>query len=74
MLALWDFPCKAPYLVVVSSPPESGEEAIAFQIKIKTLEEMGDVKNTVATPLQHLNLVVEALYSGFAHFFQTNRD
>src|SRR6476660_5649267 len=47
--------------VVVSSCAVC-EALVAFEIKKETLEEMGKVKDAVAAPLEHLDLVVEPFH------------
>ena len=39
-----------------------GEETIALKVKIKTLEESCDLENTIATPFDRFDLVVQAFY------------
>ena len=46
---------KSPHIVVLGL----GETAITLNIKIKALEESGDLKDTITAPLNRFDLVIQ---------------
>jgi hypothetical protein len=55
-MALWYLPWKSLYVVV--SANSSSKAAITFQIKVDSLEQMSQIDDSLASSLQHLELVV----------------
>ena len=41
---------------------QSGEEAIALKVKIKTLEKSCDLENAITTPFDRFDLIVQAFH------------
>ena len=46
---------------MVSPSSNSGEEVIAFKVKKNALEKMIDIEDTITTPLDDLDFIVETL-------------
>ncbi len=59
-MVLWGFPCNLLDIVVLPSN-NSGEEAIAFKVKENRLEKMTNIKDTITTPFDDLDFIVETL-------------
>ncbi len=47
--------------IVVMPSGNSGEEAIAFKVKKNALEKMVDIEDTITTPLDDLDFIIETL-------------
>jgi len=47
---------------VVSPSSNSGEKAIAFQVKKNALEKMIDIEDTVTTPLDDFDFVIQSFH------------